>query len=759
MAVYDWTGAIDTSAANPNNWLLGGVVPGSAPTNADTMQFTTGVPVIVNICVLDIPALGSINHQHNEITLVFGGAGITAHELYGTFHHNGPVGISNSSTGVITVEFNNATSATGDIIYFPQKFPIWFSSQSSAATTIMRSSTIPNLKFKFNTTNPPCLPHGIYPTVEVLRDVLPHYSINESEVTLHPEVDFYDLITTNTGSFKEANAGIFQTDPIKEIDKTFRVRSFTMALKNSFEGGKGHWIFHAAGTVDVKELPLSGTGRQTYGSGTVNKLENITIVPNSRTGDNQQSLPPGNHYLKKLTVAEGVRLRTTRGVTELHIASRPNIRGSWQFYAISDGVYRSKKSSMIQPLDTGGTNTRIYTSFAIPFVNDTLPYAAFLDMGQGSTFNFNPTTQTLTVGTGGIQFNDGTIQTTAATGGGGGGSALTIQDEGSSLLTAATTLNFVDGQHLVQTLPNPQPFAVEATGAGPIKTITIDGSKVRTNATDTLPAYLDAKLGAGANMNITLNTAASATVGNNFVFSADNNKVKISSADTTEDFLENKLTAGANITLTKLTLGGNETLVISSSGGGGGGGGGYPLFKHDQNPTSNNFSPFRLLQDQDTIELGVTSGGDDNADVSVFTPVNTENPVVVDIIDIGSHATNTGREYMFFGQDDRMGLTEYQTFNSGSPNTPIPIFFVESMRDVASGMVASTRLRIYPASRDTRLNNVRVMDAGKHEAFMIDPNTGEPTEEPMPVRILLIVDYQQLHDRGRWLMNNYELRM
>ena len=49
-----------------------------------------------------------------------------------------------------------------------------------------------------------------------------------------------------------------------------------------------------------------------------------------------------------------------------------------------------------------------------------------------------------------------------ATGGGGGGSSLTIQDEGSALSTAATTLNFVGS-------------AVSATGTGGTKTITITG--------------------------------------------------------------------------------------------------------------------------------------------------------------------------------------------------------------------------------------------------------------------------------------------
>lgn len=57
---------------------------------------------------------------------------------------------------------------------------------------------------------------------------------------------------------------------------------------------------------------------------------------------------------------------------------------------------------------------------------------------------------------------NGTQFTPAADATGGGGSSLTIQDEGSALSTAATTLNFVGS-------------AVTATGSGATKTITITG--------------------------------------------------------------------------------------------------------------------------------------------------------------------------------------------------------------------------------------------------------------------------------------------
>ena len=69
------------------------------------------------------------------------------------------------------------------------------------------------------------------------------------------------------------------------------------------------------------------------------------------------------------------------------------------------------------------------------------------------------------VDTGSLRIGDGVTAggtEIASSGGGGGGSSITIQDEGSSLTTAATTINFVgDG--------------VTASGTGATKTITISG--------------------------------------------------------------------------------------------------------------------------------------------------------------------------------------------------------------------------------------------------------------------------------------------
>tara|TARA_Y100001938_G_C8098850_1_gene440089 strand:- start:1183 stop:2880 length:1698 start_codon:yes stop_codon:yes gene_type:complete len=447
MADYFWTGALDTVASNPGNWVdSGGVVHTSPPGASDSLIIDPALATISNpICELNIVTITNITHNYAGVTLVFGATGITSHTITGKFELGGEVGVSTSTTGVVKVSFTGVGKGSGDIVYQPMANASFVTPSGTIHTTLpYRSETLSKLYFYFNTTNPVVLPAGPYPIVELTQDVSPHYNTEESAHTAFGEVDIYKLITTTTGSFIEINAGVYSSNPLKEKNKKFRVRELVMADRK-FEGGKAEWIFHAGGANTNFELPLTGTGRQTYGSGIINKFDKITVVRDHNSGNNQQGIPPGNHYLKSLSVAEGVMLRSMRGMCELHIASRPNIRGGWQFYAITDGIYRSKKQSMIEPLESGGTNTSIYTANAVPFVNDAGVGTAFLDMGQGATFHYNHATQTLTVpfivGDG-----SGLLNVPGGGGGGGGMTSFTLTaDSGSNQTIEDTNTLDIEG--------------------------------------------------------------------------------------------------------------------------------------------------------------------------------------------------------------------------------------------------------------------------------------------------------------------------
>lgn len=342
--------------------------------------------------------------------------------------------------------------------------------------------------------------------------------------------------------------------------------------------------------------------------------------------------------LTNLTINGGALMKghDTMGAT-VHLINRPVIKGSWGFFPIADGIYHYKGKYNLS-VGFGGTGVESIPTGNIVF--GSTPQS----IGYSSAFTFDSSSQTLTVGSGGITFADGTTQTTAGGGGGGGGIGVNVQDEGVLLTTVGTTLNFVDGQHPVQTVPTTQPLCVEATGTGAVKTITIDGSKIRCNATDTLPTYLDAKLLTGSNMSITLDTSAAASTGHGFRFDALNNKVKISSGDTTENFLENKLIAGTGVSLTKINAGGNEAIEITTSSSAAGF---MEKFKHDQTPNSTTpFSPFRILANNDIVST---------ANVNVFSPDTTSIGQMSITINSCGNVLNAGKEILFTG---KMGCLE-----------------------------------------------------------------------------------------------------
>lgn len=195
------------------------------------------------------------------------------------------------------------------------------------------------------------------------------------------------------------------------------------------------------------------------------------------------------------------------------------------------------------------------------------------------------------------------------------------------------------------------------------------------------------------------------------------------------------------------------TATVNIPASGGGGGGGYPLFKHDQNPTSHGFLPFRLLVDGDTIEVGCASGGDDNADVSVFTPTQDERAgdINVNIVVAGDFNICTGREYIFHGQGNGGGATRY----NGMGANPYPVVFTDTMRNIQTPPFISQVAPILEISsqpsRDTNLNKVRVIDAGKHDVIV--GYDGEEEPPVMAVRVFLIVDAETFIFRGSGIPN------
>lgn len=746
MPVKLWVATGAGTASTASNWL-----PSGAPGVFDTARFA----INSNNCEWDIAT--SVNAIAIESTYT-GVVEFTANASLVSY-------LSLEAENCITANSSKSITFTGTAFFNTNQTYV----KNNCTDPFVNAAGRENLEYVFtgNGSTPVLLDTGKYPHVRYNGSkFLPKYVSNTLSTNAN-KISMQSFTYETNSSVSHEIPTQNDRDLRWEIDGQLNAsasNSFNIPYTNNielFDGGYGTWDFQAGFRFPTSSSSLYGNFNQV---GLRFVWRNVELS-NRAGATNPQTILQGTLYLDNLTVNSGIFFgnRPSAGATLLTI-NRPKIRGTLGLKQVADGMYISGTPNL--DVAYGGTGLSSIPQGRIPFGNSDEKMATnsnftfisdLLSAGNGITLNpisSQPSTSN-TLWLNSLASNSLYLDGAAVGGGGGGGgiSGITIQDEGVSLGTATTTLNFVDGQHAVQTVPTPQPLCVQATGTGSSKTITIDGSKVRTDATDTLPAYLDAKINAGSNMTISLDTSLAASVGHKFVFSADNNKVGISSADTTPNFLENKLVAGSNITLTKQNAGGNETIEISSSGGGGGGSSGYPLFRHDDNPTTHNFKPFRLLADGDTIKIGQGS-----TDVSVFSPILSQGGSIDTITadNIGSVSANTGREYIFYGQLGKLGGANHTKYKLDTvANTGVKTFWISHMGVIGNGILGTT-----PVASELIIiglpntSNVRVIDAGEHDIKPLDGSEEEfggfpDPEQPTETCRLLLIDHYQYYFDGK----------
>jgi len=614
------------------------------------------------------------------------------------------------------------------------------------------------------------------------------------------------------------------------LKKKFQVdNTDTVAIRSTlFDTGYSTWTFDTTTTMVVPT-----DGELTYGTGGIFNVRwyNL-IIKNSGNQVRLATIGyRRNLDVNSLTVEVGATLRgyatqsidgAAGGTSTISSTTRPNIKGAWNFKQVADGVYSSILDEAYTITPSHGTAGKMQFSFGggaffshskMQIIVDdiqnwggtTKPILSACD-GAFMKSSFFAFCQSFTAASGSGENSsiwvddsspnvlyytdsDGVHHNLLAGGGGGGSmSSFTVAGDGGASQT------ITDGNTL--TIAGATGDMTSTASATDTITLALDNTAVSAgtygSATEVGQFTVDAKgrITGASNVAISGGGGATAFTGltdtpANYTASAGKT-VSVNSGATGLEFTTPPILGitirdeGLPITSIAHPAGsinftGAGVVATSPSTGdvvvdiAGGGGGGYPLFKHDQLPSINNFNPFRLLVDGDTIEIGVSTGGDDNKDVSVFTPTNDldRGNIAIDIVALGSHLTNTGREYVFYGQDPRLGTTEYI---GGYPNTssgfPLPVFFCDSMRDLAPPPIVGvanpiySRLLIANTTAGNRLNKVRVLDAGKHDVIPENPITGEPFEEPQSVRILLVVDSEiaGVDPRSGNILANYSLR-
>lgn len=325
MTDYTWTGAVSNDSGTAANWSPSGV-PGAA----DNVFFDDSSPID---CVWQESSITDINMESTSMTLEINISTLT---VSGVFLFNGNLSVPSPTT----IQFTGSSSV---LIQFRQN-ATWVNGDTDKANTtfeILGTST--NIMFE----------NGEYPIVKIgaSTTVSPH--VPSAPNNTFTETDFYQLTFDTGAKFAETSALVYASDPKEERNKVFRIRSIGTWSPERFEGGKAIWIFYA--TTGGFELPLSGSNISTATS-FEGKVAQIQVVA---TAIGQKiKVPPGPHYLEKLTIDVGVMCICDRQIAELHMTNRPTIDGAWQFVQIADGIYRSAKEDMILPITHGGTGQK-----------------------------------------------------------------------------------------------------------------------------------------------------------------------------------------------------------------------------------------------------------------------------------------------------------------------------------------------------------------------------------------------------------------
>ena len=323
MVDYAWNGSVDSSSTTAANWTPSGV-PGSS----DSVIFESGAS---NPCIWTQAFITNFSQTaSNEVVTI----NIPILTVSGTFTHQGTIGVHPSQTTLII----RLTGTNPTLYRFGAKTVTSWADDSKAKTTI---------EYKGVGTYH-ILDNGEYPTLKIFGNVSPHPPT--STESTFDEVDIATLTFDSTGYFEEISALVFKSNAFEERKRVFRVRSIGTWSSLKHESGKGTWIYYA--TTSGFELPMTGSNI----AGTSNfvaKTGQIRVTSTS-TG-NKIKIPPGPHFLEKLTIDTGVICICDRGGAELRMTNRPKIDGAWQFVQVSDGIYVSSKEDITLPITHGGT--------------------------------------------------------------------------------------------------------------------------------------------------------------------------------------------------------------------------------------------------------------------------------------------------------------------------------------------------------------------------------------------------------------------
>ena len=752
MVVKLWVASGAGNASTAGNWF-----PSGAPGVLDIARFALNA----QNCNWDIASVYSISIEATYTGVI-------------TFSTN--VSITSSLTleaeKCITAGSAKSLTFTGTAFYNTNQTYV----KNNCTDPFVNAAGRANLEYIFtgNGSTPVLLDTGRYPHVKYngsefrAKYVSNTLSTNANKISMQSftyqtnAAVSHEIPTQNDRDLRWEIDGQFNAD----ANPSFHIPATSTC--SAFDGGYGTWDFQAGSTGGSGKFPTSSSS--SHGNyvtvGLVFTWRNVELS-NRAGATNPKVLLHGTLYLDNLTVNSGIWFgnRPSEGATLLTI-NRPKIRGTLGLKQVADGMYISGTPNL--DVAYGGTGLSMIIQGRIPFGDSdrtmvTTANLAFSDglLSAGNGITLNPiasqpsvsNTLWLNSGASNALYLDG-----AAVGGGGGGggmSSFTVaRSSGSSqTITNGNTLTIAQGTGITSV-------------ASATDTVTITNTGVTSNVAGT-GITVSGATGAvtiGCDLEGTELKSTGETGGTKFLREDGDGTC---SWQTVSGGVAGITYRDEGVGLTTITnvgsvdfVGAGVTASSASSGSvvvtiPGGGSGGYPLFKHDQDPTSSRFNPHRLLVNNDDIELGNAAGS--GKDVSVFTPAMTTTGSVqkFQITATGAAATNTGREFLFYGTFSQSRgrvigddvVYEFDNPMSGG-SLPINHFFIYNMAQVLLpatapnfSFIVTHQLKIKSMDTDagyTPPNTVRVIDAG--EFTLLNPLIDE--ENAVAHRLFLVVDSQ-----------------
>ena len=506
---------------------------------------------------LSVSSSGSGSLAYNNSTGVFTYTGPTNAQVQSAFSAGTGVTISSGSIA-IGQDVGTTVSPTFNNLNLGYQSYLRFNSNASNSTPAIlfgnASGTGGNISFKRNSDN------AVAMSIDADGDVIVtgNLTVQGTTTTLNTAtLDVEDKnITLNFGSGDTSStangAGITIQDAVNSStdatilwnatsDEFDFSHGITLPDNQKITLGTGGdvEIFHDGNNSIIKD---TGDGHVQVLSGTFT-IGNAALSKTSAVFNSGSSQDFYHDNTKKLeTTANGITVSggvTASGTNVLSGLTYPTSDGANGQALITDGSGNLSFSSISAGGNAFGTIAVSGQSNVVADSNsDTLTLVA----GSNITITTTPGTDTVT------------INSTAS------GSAITVQDEGSSLSTAAGTLNFVGS-------------GVTATGSGTTKTITIpggsngvtvqeEGSSLSTAGTtlNFVGSGVTAT-GTGATKTITIPGGGSSDVFKTIAVSGQSSVVADSTADTLT------LAAGSGMTIT--TDASTDTITFASSGGSG----------------------------------------------------------------------------------------------------------------------------------------------------------------------------------------------